>query len=611
MSNDIRAQVLQSVDLVELISQTVALKRRGKNFTGLCPFHQEKTPSFTVNPSRQSFYCFGCKAGGTAFDFVMKRDRVEFKEALEILARMANIELPRFGSASSQKKGERQAMLDAHSAACQHFVSLLMHPQQGKAAREYLEKRGFNEESLKRFQVGLAVDAWDGLIKAVGRKFQPQLLAQAGLVKARERGEGFYDTFRNRIMFPIRNEQGQIIAFGGRVAPGSTDPAKYLNSPETPLFSKSRSIFGLDLARQRIIETRTVAVVEGYTDVVMAHQFGATNVVSVLGTAMTEQHVAVLRRFADRIVLLFDADTAGDAAVDRVVQLFLTQPIEISVASMPNGLDPDEFLLQYGVAGFDKLLTDAPDALTYAWKHLERDYRQTDGSLTDRQKLIEQFAKLVAGARSTSIENKSAVDPLRWLTILGRLQRLTDIPRDELNRIFSIRKYKAKDESDRPIATPPARPARLDARERAERWILGAVLLEPGRWQQVQLAAHVEDFQDAERRRLADIVWAHQRDEGEPVFNELLAGLPEDSLRILAIELVEEVEQLADIDATLSGALEHLRELRRKRQDEQSLSEARRLTAAEQTSTSEQSEVDLLRRLQDSARQPNLRRVGS
>src|SRR5262249_7689424 len=204
--------------------------------------------------------------------------------------------------------------------------------------------RGFSDESIKRFRIGLSADAWDTLLKhELMRKFTPQQLALAGLVKPREKGEGHYDTFPNQPMVPILEESARIIALRGRVMPGGEDgTAKYLNSPETPLFSKSRSVFGLHLARQKIVETRTVAVVEGYTDVVMAHQFGATNVVSVLGTAMTEQHVAILRRFADRIVLLFDADTAGDLAVNRAVELFLTQPIEIAIASIPEDLDPDE-----------------------------------------------------------------------------------------------------------------------------------------------------------------------------------------------------------------------------------------------------------------------------
>src|SRR5213076_814120 len=211
------------------------------------------------------------------------------------------------------------------------------HPQMGAAAREYLDQRGINAESVKRFQIGVALDAWDGLLRSPQvKKFPPGMLALAGLVKPRNNGDGYYDTFRNRLMFPIRDENGRVIAFGGRVMPGSEDPAKYLNSPETPLFSKGRSVFGLDVARHRVVETRTVAVVEGYTDVVMAHQYGASNVVSILGTAMTEQHVNLLRRFADRIVLLFDADTAGDMAVNRAVELFLTQPIEIAIASMPD-----------------------------------------------------------------------------------------------------------------------------------------------------------------------------------------------------------------------------------------------------------------------------------
>ena len=257
-------------------------------------------------------------------------------------------------------------LLEAHSAACQLIEKFLADPVTGKAARAYLDSRGFSGESIKRFQIGCVPEAWDALLRSpLLKKFTPQQLHLAGLVKARgENGGGFYDTFRNRLMFPIRDEQGRVIAFGGRVMPGSNDPAKYLNSPETPLFSKSRCVFGLDLARQKIVETRTVAVVEGYTDVVMAHQFGASNVVSVLGTAMTEQHVSILRRFADRIVLLFDADNAGDLAVNRAVELFLTQPVEILIASMPEGIDPDEFLLAHGAEGFAAMLADASGPCT-------------------------------------------------------------------------------------------------------------------------------------------------------------------------------------------------------------------------------------------------------
>ncbi|MCC6579263.1 MAG: DNA primase, partial [Phycisphaeraceae bacterium] len=429
--NDTRAQVLGATDIVGLIGQTVGLKRRGKDFVGLCPFHQEKTPSFHVSPARQFFHCYGCKAGGNAIDFVMRRDRIEFKEALTLLADAAGIELPRFGASGGQA-GERQMLLEANSAACAFFEKLLSHPQRGAAAREYLDRRGFTADSVRRFQIGLAPDAWDGLLAGdVGRKFRPEILLRAGLVKQRDGGGGFYDTFRNRLIFPIRDEQGRVIAFGGRVMPGSQDPAKYLNSPETPLFSKSRCIYGLDLAKQRAAETRTAVIVEGYTDTVMARQYGVGNVVSVLGTALTAQHVGILRRFVDRIVLLFDPDTAGALAVNRAVELFLTQPVEIAIASIPGGADPDEFLLAQGAAGWEKLIESAGDVLSYKWKQMARAYRSVGDDLTARQKVVEAYLTALAAARGSG-----AVDPIRWGAVLARVGNLTEISPQELNRRF-------------------------------------------------------------------------------------------------------------------------------------------------------------------------------
>lgn len=607
MSTDFRAQVLQAVDLVELISQTVALKRRGKSFVGLCPFHQEKTPSFHVDPARQYFHCFGCKASGTAFDFVMKRDRVEFKEALTILARQAGIELPEFRG-SSHKPGERQMLLDIHSAVCAFFEKLLSDPQAGARARAYLKDRGFSNETLKRFQVGLAPDGWDGLAKSgIARKFGLPNLLTAGLLKPRQSGDGFYDTFRGRIMFPIRNEGGQVIAFGGRVMPGAEDPAKYLNSPETPLFSKSRCAFGLDLGRQRVVETRTVAIVEGYTDVMMAHQYGATNVVSVLGTALTEQHVNLLRRFADRIVLLFDADSAGDAAADRALQLFLTQPIEIAVASIPDGLDPDEYFLKFGREAFDNLLTNAPDALSYAWEQSRRRFVSSQGDLTGQQRAVAQYLELLSSARGSG-----PVDTLRWGSALARVSRLTQIPMEELHRRFG------RNDRPKPVRSAPAESAAIAetrptaartlplAQDVAERQVLGVLLIEPQRWPDVQMLLCAEDFADELNRQLAERFWDQQRHEGEPVFNEFLASLSNEKLVARAIELVDTVEQLPDVEVTLRGALDYLAELRRRTEEQKLLAEAQ---VAQDQPLSSETQAQILRELQEKRRQPDLRRV--
>lgn len=634
---DHKAQVLAATDIVQLIGQTVGLKKRGKDYLGLCPFHSEKSPSFHVSPARQFFYCFGCKANGNAIDFIIKRDRVEFIDALRQLGQIAGIEMPRFGG-SKEKTGERQAMLDAHVAATTFFENFLADADIGRPAREYLQKRGFNSETIKKFRLGVAVDAWDALLRSpVGRKFPPSLLATAGLLKTREGGNGFYDTFRNRIMFPIRDESGRTIALGGRVMPGSTDHAKYLNSPETPLFNKSRCVFGLDMARQRIVETRAAVVVEGYTDVVMAHQFGVSNVVSILGTGMTEGHVNILRRFADKIILLFDADSAGDAAADRVVELFLTQPIEIAVASIPEGLDPDEFLMQHGAEGFEKVLAGAIDVLTYKWKALARQFQSSPNDLTGQQKAVQQYLDLLANARGSG-----PVDSLRWGSALARVSRLTEIPIDELNRQFKVRKpapvkqnvvkpvsstaYEAQElRDDEPIPESPADATpnvpfipQPVARGRAERQILGLLLTEPHRWHDVQIRLHLEDFLNARHRRIAEVYWSYQRDEGEPVFNQFLDHLNDPNLTELSIELVSEIEgltngledvdqQQAILNQTLAEALGYLIQAKHDLSQQKLLATLRRTN---EENTSPQDELSLFEALVKNNQSTNLHRLG-
>jgi DNA primase len=620
MSGDLKAQVLSAIDIVQLISQTVALKKVGKDFKGLCPFHQEKTPSFKVSPQRQAFYCFGCKASGNAIDFVIKRDRVEFKEALESLAQAAGIEVPRFGS-GAVRAGEKQALIDAHSAAATFFENLLNSPQ-GIAARQYLTTRGFTPESLKQFRVGLAPDAWDALLRGpVGRKFGPQVLATAGLVKARETG-GFYDTFRHRIIFPIRNETGQIIAFGGRIVPGSADPAKYLNSPETPLFSKSKTLFGIHLAAQRINQTQSAAVVEGYTDVVMAHQYGASNVVSPLGTALTADHVRMIRRKgADRVVLIFDGDAAGERAATNALNLFITQDVQLAVAEMPDGLDPDEFLLRHGAQGFERLLAGAADALDYAWKQLQRQYvsSETDGDLAGQQRAAREYLDLLGDARSSG-----TIDPVRWGAVIARVSKLTEIPAEELHRRFGKARKPAHRRPNIPNSQPVAAggvdhggaastapEAAVDEQETielpggqelAERQVMGILLAEPGLWHRVQMVLRPGQMLHPRIRTVAQSFWSHQRDEGEPVLAEFL-DLLEPGLKTLAIELVDAADDMNDRLAVLDGALAYLKDSSQKRENHKRLAALRA-----QKELSEEQQIELLKKMQEIARQPDLRR---
>jgi DNA primase len=621
--NDFKAQVLSTVDIVDVIGRTVSLKRRGKDFVGLCPFHQEKTPSFHVSPSRQFFHCFGCRASGNAIDFVIKRDRVEFIDALRALGQSVGLEMPRSG-ASKEKAGQRQQLLEACSQACALFEKLLSDEEIGRSARSYLAQRGFDAQSIKRFQIGFAPDSWDTVLKsAMARKFGPEMLQQAGLIKPRQSGDGHYDTFRNRVIFPIRDENARVIAFGGRVMPGSEDPAKYLNSPETPLFSKGRSIFGLDLARQRIVETRTVAVVEGYTDVVMAHQFGASNVVSILGTAMTEQHVTMLRRFADKIVLLFDADTAGESAVNRTVELFMTQPVDFAIASMPEGVDPDEFLLAHGVEAFDRLLNEAPSVLSFLERQFQRRWDANEQSIPERERAMQVFMEPFLRARA-----ERAIDDTRWGAVLGRLSKATGMAIGDLNRKYGqiVRKSArriaqaaqerepTKDAPDASSAELPKRGRRIPtAQDTAERHLLGILLCEPDRWHRLIGQVDVSDFTDALHRALAEAYWAHQRDEGEPVFNEFLSQLTSDEQRGLAVELVEEVEALPEMEESLLGALLHFSQERDRRETQKHTARLHRSDEKQpgEDPLGEQDEISLLLKLQEQARRSDMRRVGS
>lgn len=598
---DAKTQVLAATDIVQLIGRTVGLKRRGKDYVGLCPFHQEKSPSFAVNPEKQFFYCYGCKKGGNAIDFVIERDRVEFRDALKILADEARIELPSFGS--REKHGERLQLLDAQTAAMKVFRRLFLLDSRGKPAREYMRKRGFTDATLDAFNVGFAADAWDVLRDAPEMKsFAPQMLASAGLLKVREQGGGFYDTFRDRVMFPIRDETNKVIAFGGRILPGSDNPAKYLNSPETPLFSKSRCAYGIDQARQRIVETRTAVIVEGYTDVLMAHQYDVKNVVSVLGTALTEQHVAMLRRFADRIVLLFDADTAGAGAADRSLELFLTQPIEIAIATLPEGKDPDEVLIEQGKPGFEAIIARATPALEYLWERLFAQYASNKDDLTGQAKTIDAFLQRLASV------NPETTDRMRLSAAMVRASKLTGVPTDDLvARIRSIRQ--ASRQQRQPHAPQPtmrvARQRPLTARERAERALLGAILNEPAQWEVVQARLGPADLATLDLRQLAERLWDAYRNEGALPLNEVLDWM-DDALKPVALETAQESAANKMKPADLAAAaIKFIFEERERAQAQKKQTEMATPTAIR----SDEEEADLLRQIQEHAKRPDLKRM--
>jgi DNA primase len=357
-------EIKERLDIVDVISGYVSLKKAGRNFKGLCPFHAEKTPSFIVFPDTQSWHCFGaCGTGGDVFSFLMKRENMEFGEALQLLAKRAGVELAPRGPAETAEEKRKERLREINATAAQYFHNLLLQSSEGARAREYLARRGIASDTLGTFQLGYALDAWEALKgHLVGRGYQVADILAAGLIVERE-GGGYYDRFRGRLIFPIRDMRGQVIGFGGRVLDDGLP--KYLNSPQTPLFDKSSVLYGIDLAKGAIRRENMAVIVEGYMDVLMAHQNGIANVVASMGTALTEAQLRLLKRLTKKFTLALDADAAGDQATLRglaVARETLDRQIvpvptprglisyegrldaEIRIITLPEGKDPDEVI---------------------------------------------------------------------------------------------------------------------------------------------------------------------------------------------------------------------------------------------------------------------------
>ena len=359
---DIRARC----DVVDVIGSYLQLKRAGNTFRALCPFHKEKTPSFHVNPQRQIFHCFGCGAGGDVFAFVMKYENVDFGAAARILAQRAGVRLEFEESGREHSNAvEKDALLRVHEDVAQFYHRCLLDGQHGAAARKYLAGRELSLENAQEFLIGFAPDRWDSLLLWAEKKKVPlKLLEAAGLVLAKEAG-GHYDRFRNRLMFSIRDELGRVVAFSGRVMNPDEKTAKYVNSPETLLFKKGRILFALDRARRAIADERRAILCEGQIDCIRCHLAGFTNVVASQGTALTEDHARLLKRYADEVLIVLDADTAGQNAALRAAEVLLATGLSIRIAALPKGDDPDSLIRKQGRESFERVLAGATGALEF------------------------------------------------------------------------------------------------------------------------------------------------------------------------------------------------------------------------------------------------------
>ncbi len=449
---EIISQILDRANIADVIGGYIPLKQAGRNFKAPCPFHHEKTPSFVVNPDKQIFHCFGCGVGGNVVTFVMKQERMEFPEALKFLAEKMGIEIPATDVKNNQVHEFRQQILRVNELAAKYYHQNLISDKSelAKTAREYLKSRGLSLESVSKFQLGLALDGWDGLLKAlVAQNFSASFLEKAGLLIAKNQGSGHYDRFRQRVIFPIFNARGQIVAFGARSL-NKDSSAKYINSPETSLYTKGQYLYGLNWAKEAISRQDSVIVVEGYMDFITPFSAGVENIVASLGTALTVEQIRLIGRYTKNIVMLFDADPAGQAAMIRSLDLLVEEGMTVKVAALSDGDDPDSFVRKAGAQAFGEAVKNAQSLFDFKLQFL---VKQNPGAT------VESNAKIAAQMLSTIAKFDNAIIQTEYLKRLA--QALMIAPEALLLEIKKVKpdgNRRAAVASERKMAREPIRP---------------------------------------------------------------------------------------------------------------------------------------------------------
>jgi DNA primase len=541
-TDDIKEEIRRRVDIAELIGHYVPLQRAGSRLRARCPFHQERTPSFYVDPDRGFWKCFGCGAAGDLFSFVMKMEGLTFPEAAERLAQRAGLEW-RPGPEAAKSGRDRQTVLEANDAAAQFFEQGL-HSPAGVEALDYLQRRGVTAESMATFRLGYAPPGWDNLLRHLaGKGHGEQLLEQAGLAKRGERG-GHYDVFRHRIIFPIVDVSGRVIGFGGR-ALDPEDPAKYLNSPDTPVFKKGVTVYGLNLARKAITDSKRALVVEGYMDVIALVEGGFRNVVACLGTSTTEAHLRLLARYAEEIVFVYDADAAGVRAALRNAQLFDATSADAKIAVLPEGQDPDDCIRTGGPAAFQQCLDNAASFVEYQIRMAfqQHDPNDADGRLRAAREAVDILLKVRDPQRREEMLERTA----DWWARgdAGRAAAMARTLRLELRRRQSQMgpgRQAARPDSPRDrgfIMEGVARDAGLEDPNAVvvEQEVIGGALSDPALLAQAAGQLSAADFGVPHHRLIAERLLPRASEEGF-MAADIIAELPEaDGLQQLAVEL--------------------------------------------------------------------------
>jgi len=549
-------QVAAASDIVAVIASYFPLKRAGTEFRAICPFHQEKTPSFFVNPSKQSYYCHGCGAGGAVFNFLMRYESIDFPEAVRRLASRAGIAIieDELSAEEETKQSLRKRLLRLHFEGAAWFHHNLLRTKAAEQARSYLKNRGINIETAKRWQIGYAPNSWDSLVRwATAAGFVKEELIESGLVKLREEGNPrsrFYDRFRDRLMFPIHNDFGEVVAFSGRILDPKAPGGKYVNSPETPLFSKGNLLFGLHQSKRSIANARQAIVLEGQLDLITTFEAGIQNVVAPQGTALTARHAALLRRFADEVILFFDADEAGQKAAERALEVLFGAGLQVKIGEMPVGEDPDSLIRKSGSDAFRARVESAEDFFDFQVNHkLSAAESQTTAGKVAFARKMSQFIGVVP-------------DLVLRDTLISRLAVRLTIPRETLQQMVrsSSRQTQGKTLAE-DVVTPQVSVPRHDLAV-----ICKAALVVPDLLREIRQQPWQSVLQHVDGAELISKIFASSLEPGEPAsLAAFFASLPKSEAAILSFLLANKElnEQMGHLFWTQLAAAELQR---RKRQ---------------------------------------------
>jgi len=535
-------QVRDRTDIVEVVSRHIPLKKAGRNYKAVCPFHHEKTPSFMVSPAKQIYHCFGCGAGGNVFNFLMKYERLEFPEAVKELAQKAGIVVPTTSSQSPEKSSLSDMLHKVNEAAVQFYRESLLKKEMAALSRRYLEKRSINTQIIDKFKLGYAPRLWGGLLEYLKKKgYEDSTLEKSGLI-IRGKGGRLFDRFRDRIIFPISDSKGKIKGFGSRALDESQP--KYMNSPDTFIYNKGNHLYGLNQSWEEIRNKNAAVVVEGYIDLLTPFQHGIKNMVASLGTALTVDQIRLLKRYTNNIVILFDADLAGENATLRSLDLLIEEGVKVKVIQLPKGYDPDSFINKYGVEHFKKFLDDAQDLFEYKLNVTLAKYDTK--KLEEKALIVDEMLPLIVKIKNAILQSG----------YLKRLSELLSIDETDLKK--ELKKVKP----DYSYHYKPATQGRIALKADTAEKILAGLMLEDGLFvKSVKESLMCEDFKDISIRRIVDKLFQHYDTNRKISPSKLIDCFKDDEdVSSCISELTATCENLVDKKKSLEDCIQWVKE---------------------------------------------------